>query len=356
MKTAFQVKNRLVLQSSLLLAIFITVVLVCFDKLDTLFYIPYSVYIFLVLLCGIFIFAISFVVLKWLFRTYTSKEVAQIAADLPYDLLPSQEPQNLSMRDLGLHFSELNQKASTELGLMREMEIYRREYLGNVSHELKTPLFSIQGYTETLLDGAMENPAILEKYLLRVNKSVDRLINIVQDLDKISQYETGEIRLEKTFFDINALVLDVLDLLDLEAKNKDASLQHHFASGSLLVYADRQKISQVLTNLVANAIHYANREQAVIRVSTRLDSKGVRVEVQDNGMGIKPDVLPRIFERFYRVNTARNRKDGGSGLGLSIVKHILEAHGTSISVESEYLQGTLFWFNLTGQKESKVMN
>ena len=242
--------------------------------------------------------------------------------------------------------SQFSQKNATELDTMKEMEIYRKEYIGNVSHELKTPLFSIQGYLETLIDGGVEDLAIRDKYLERIDKSVERLLTIVKDLDMINQYESGEISLNISIFDINVLIKEIIDLLDLEAQKKDSKVQLQTSSSQILVKADKHKIAQVLINLISNAIHYANRDKAQIIIRTNILKNKVLVEVKDNGMGIKPENLPRIFERFYRVETSRNRTDGGSGLGLAIVKHILEAHGENISVQSVYLEGTQFSFLL----------
>lgn len=226
------------------------------------------------------------------------------------------------------------------------MEDYRKEYIGNISHELKTPLFSIQGYVETLRDGAVENLTIRDKYLERIGISVERLINIANDLDMINRYEAGEIKLNISEFDINFLVKEIFDLLDLDAQKKNATLKLNTSSSQIFVKADKQKIAQVLINLVSNAIHYANRQEAKIIITTKIIKNQVLIEVADNGMGIKPEILPRIFERFYRVDSGRNRKDGGSGLGLAIVKHILEAHEQNIKVESQYLEGTKFSFYL----------
>ena len=253
---------------------------------------------------------------------------------------PTEE--NVNFQQLG----ERIQKNVSEIDMMKEMEDYRKEYIGNVSHELKTPLFSIQGYVETLKDGAVENLNIRDKYLERIGNSVERLLNIVTDLDQISKYEAAEISINYSVFDINALTKEIFDLLEIEAHKKSAKLVLQTSQTAIMVRADKQKISQVLTNLISNAIHYSNREEALIKVITKTEQEKVKIIVQDNGMGIKPEVLPRIFERFYRVETSRNRKDGGSGLGLAIVKHILEAHHQSITVESKYLEGTLFTFYL----------
>ena len=288
----------------------------------------------------VFIALLNYFVLELLFNSYGKKQIKRISDILPENIL--QEEENVNFQQLG----ERIQKNVSEIDMMKEMEDYRKEYIGNVSHELKTPLFSIQGYVETLRDGAVENLNIRDKYLERIGNSVERLLNIVTDLDQISKYEAAEISINYSVFDINALTKEIFDLLEIEAHKKSAKLFLHTSQTVILVRADKQKISQVLTNLISNAIHYSNREEALIKVITKIEQEKVKIIVQDNGMGIKPEVLPRIFERFYRVETSRNRKDGGSGLGLAIVKHILEAHHQSITVESKYLEGTLFTFYL----------
>ena len=288
----------------------------------------------------VFIALLNYFVLELLFNSYGKKQIKRISDILPENIL--QEEENVNFQQLG----ERIQKNVSEIDMMKEMEDYRKEYIGNVSHELKTPLFSIQGYVETLKDGAVENLNIRDKYLERIGNSVERLLNIVTDLDQISKYEAAEISINYSVFDINALTKEIFDLLEIDAQKKSAKLVLQTSQTAIMVRADKQKISQVLTNLISNAIHYSNREEALIKVITKTEQEKVKIIVQDNGMGIKPEVLPRIFERFYRVETSRNRKDGGSGLGLAIVKHILEAHHQSITVESKYLEGTLFTFYL----------
>lgn len=299
----------------------------------------YSFYFYLSISL-VFIALLNYFVLELLFNSYGKKQIKRISDILPENIL--QEEENVNFQQLG----ERIQKNVSEIDMMKEMEDYRKEYIGNVSHELKTPLFSIQGYVETLKDGAVENLNIRDKYLERIGNSVERLLNIVTDLDQISKYEAAEISINYSVFDINALTKEIFDLLEIDAQKKSAKLVLQTSQTAIMVRADKQKISQVLTNLISNAIHYSNREEALIKVITKTEQEKVKIIVQDNGMGIKQEVLPRIFERFYRVETSRNRKDGGSGLGLAIVKHILEAHHQSITVESKYLEGTLFTFYL----------
>ncbi|MBF6610926.1 MAG: GHKL domain-containing protein [Chryseobacterium sp.] len=287
---------------------------------------------------------INYFVLDFLFNFYGKKQISRIRTILPQEMMGQEEGMNFTQ--LGERVSEMSQKKATELDTMKEMETYRKEYIGNISHELKTPLFTIQGYVETLMDGAVENLAVRDKYLSRIDTSVERLLDIVKDLDMINQFESGEIDLNITEFDINILVREMIDLLDLEAQKINAKMQLQATQQQIFVKADRQRISQVLVNLISNAIHYANRDNALIQVIIKPMNHKVLIEIKDNGMGIKPEALPRIFERFYRVESSRNRRDGGSGLGLAIVKHILEAHHENIEVHSVYLEGTTFSFTL----------
>lgn len=297
-----------------------------------------SLFAFLVMLI------INYYVLDLLFNYYGKKQIRKMSDFLPDDLQTQNEMMNF--KELGERITNLTVKNATEVGSLKEMEIYRKEYVGNVSHELKTPLFSIQAYVETLLDGGVENLNIRDKYLQRIDKSVERLLSIVQDLDMINQYESGQISLNISEFDINYLIKEIIDLLDLEAQKKQSKISLQCSQAIIFVSADKHKISQVLINLISNAIHYSNREKAQITIKTNILKNKVFVEVSDNGMGIKPELLPRIFERFFRIEISRNRKDGGSGLGLAIVKHILEAHGENIHVESTYLEGAKFSFLL----------
>lgn len=300
-----------------------------------------GVQFYLLLVVGSLIIAsFNYLILEYLFSQYGRKQIQKISNFLPEKIV--QEEESVNFQQLG----ERIQKNVSEIDLMIQMENYRKEYIGNVSHEMKTPLFSIQGYLSTLIDGGVENLEIRDKYLQRIDRSVERLLNIVKDLDMINKYENGEILIEKTSFDINQLIREVYDLLDLQAEEKSAKLSLKPSHSQIMVFADKQKIFQVLINLVSNAIHYSNRENATIEIHTLQKDSFVEIKVQDNGMGIKPELLPRIFERFFRVESSRNRKDGGSGLGLAIVKHILEAHNQTITVESQYLEGTAFRFSL----------
>lgn len=332
--------NRLSLFAACILTSAMAIVALAFNYVQEKVIADTHSFYFYLSISLVFIALLNYFVLELLFNSYGKKQIKRISDILPENIL--QEEENVNFQQLG----ERIQKNVSEIDMMKEMEDYRKEYIGNVSHELKTPLFSIQGYVETLKDGAVENLNIRDKYLERIGNSVERLLNIVTDLDQISKYEAAEISINYSVFDINALTKEIFDLLEIDAQKKSAKLVLQTSQTAIMVRADKQKISQVLINLISNAIHYSNREEALIKVITKTEQEKVKIIVQDNGMGIKPEVLPRIFERFYRVETSRNRKDGGSGLGLAIVKHILEAHHQSITVESKYLEGTLFTFYL----------
>ncbi|PUB30991.1 two-component system phosphate regulon sensor histidine kinase PhoR [Elizabethkingia sp. YR214] len=328
-------------------AIFLTLCMAAIAMLYEKFHHLYdsrNITLLLVIIALLIITGINYVVLVFLFRNYDQRQIRKISQTFPEYFIQEENPTTFT--ELGEKITGMREEADARMVTMKEMENYRKEYLGNVAHELKTPLFSIQGYVETLMDGGVDDMNIRDKYLERIDKSVERILNIVQDLDMISRLESGQISLSLSKFDINILVRDIFDLLDLEAHKTGAKFLLTTSQNAVMVNADRNKISQVLINLLANAIHYANREKAQIVVNTIITGNEVLVEVKDNGMGIKPESLPRIFERFYRVESSRSRKDGGSGLGLAIVKHILEAHKKNIDVKSVYLEGTSFSFRL----------
>ncbi|AZA90498.1 Alkaline phosphatase synthesis sensor protein phoR [Chryseobacterium nakagawai] len=339
---------RLTLVASCLLTLVMLFLVVVFDSLKDIYY-ETPLFKTGLLICIVLIFIINFVVLELLFNYYGRKQVKGLSGILPQEMV-NENDENITIKELGERFSDLNQQRATEIDMMKEMESYRKEYIGNVSHELKTPLFSIQGYVETLRDGGVDNLTIRDKYLERIDKSVERLIAIVTDLDMINRLEAGEINLTVSKFDVNLLIKEIFDLLEFEAEKHNTTLQIQTLHPQIFVEADKQKISQVFINLISNAIHYANRQEAKVIVKTSVLKNKVLIEVIDNGMGIKSEILPRIFERFYRVETSRSRREGGSGLGLAIVKHILEAHNENITVESVYLEGTKFSFMLEKSK------
>ncbi len=235
-----------------------------------------------------------------------------------------------------------------EIARLKEAERFRKQYLGNVAHELKTPIFNIQGYISTLLDGGLEDELINRKYLERAEKSIDRLINIVNDLDTISKLESSMNKLNLEKFDIVALAKEIAEQAEIEADKKHIRISVKGVENlpsPFWVLADKHYIGQVLVNLITNSIRYGKEGgQTRIRFRDMLDK--ILVEVEDNGLGIGKEDLPRIFERFYRTDKGRSREQGGTGLGLAIVKHIIEAHGERISVRSEPGVGSTFSFTL----------
>lgn len=226
-------------------------------------------------------------------------------------------------------------------------ENFCKEFIGNISHELKTPLFTIQGYLLTLIEGGIDDETIKYRYLDRINKSVERLIYIVKDLDLMSDLESGKTKLIYKPFNIVALVQEVFDLLEIKAEHNNVILlmDEEYVL-PIYVLGDIQRIEQVLINLIANAINYAGSEKKVTVSFLYFPNKKLRITVSDNGVGIPAEDIPRIFERFYRSDKSRNRKQGGSGLGLTIVKYIVEAHGEKVHIQSKIGIGTKVFFEL----------
>ena len=240
----------------------------------------------------------------------------------------------------------------SEINILKDQENYRREFLGNISHELKTPLFTIQGYILTLVDGgALKDKKVREKYLRRAAKGVDRIISIVKDLDLITQFESGIKTVDRSEFNIFDLVDNVFDLLEFESEKNNILLKLENKNNSLIyVNADQERILQVLTNLIVNSIKYGSDNGYTKVIVENFNKEKVIVRIIDNGEGIEEEHIPRLFERFYRIDKNRSRKKGGSGLGLSIVKHIIEAHNEQIFVKSEIGEGTEFSFTLSKPK------
>ncbi len=229
---------------------------------------------------------------------------------------------------------------------VKKAEKYRREFLGNVSHELKTPIFNIQGYIETLIDGALHDPKVNLKYLKRTSKSVDRLIYIIKDLESIAQLDSDEISLKMTKWNLQDLINEVVDQFEIKANKKKIQLSHDNNTTEVMVYADKDKIAQVLYNLISNSIKYG-KHGGITKISCHQSKTHCLVSIKDNGIGIADKNITRLFERFYRVDKSRSREQGGTGLGLAIVKHIIEAHDQKINVSSSIGKGTQFNFSLT---------
>ena len=237
-------------------------------------------------------------------------------------------------------------KEKQQLQELKQQSKYRKEFLGNVSHELKTPIFNIQGYILTLLDGGLEDPSVNRHYLERTEKNINRIISIVDDLTIISKLESGEVELEFETFDIVKMIEDVFEMYEIKAKKRGIDLKFAPAAMKIVfVKADKKGMSQVISNLIENSIKYGKEKGQTIVDFYDMD-KNILIEITDDGIGIDEAFLPRIFERFYRVDKHRSREQGGTGLGLSIVKHIIDAHKQSLNVRSQIGRGTSFTFTL----------
>jgi two-component system phosphate regulon sensor histidine kinase PhoR len=310
---------------------------------------PFGLIFFLV------IYVFSFLVLQYRVERFIYRRVKKIYDDI--SLLESStfinQPITTDMEALTREVKKFATDKKLEIEMLKVREEYRREFLGNVSHELKTPLFTVQGYISTLLAGAMEDKAIRKKYLKRAEKGVERLIYIVEDLDMITKLEVGDLNLDISEFNIVEVIQNVFDLLEMKADKKKITLAfENYHIHPIFVKGDKDKIQQVIENLIVNSIKYG-KEDGLTEVGViNLTKKKVLIRITDNGEGIEKQNLPRIFERFYRVNKSGSRTEGGSGLGLAIVKHIIEAHKEKIYVESEFGVGSEISFTLAEAKLS----
>ena len=255
------------------------------------------------------------------------------------------------LENMELEIEQWESEKKKEIDKLKEQEAFRREFLGNLSHELKTPVFSIQGYILTLLEGGLDDQEVNKLFLERASKATERMASIISDLDQITKIEADSLKLDIRPFDIVDLVKDTFESLDLKAKEKNIALTLENDYSPIVVDADKNKIAQVLTNLIGNSIFYGNQNGKTVISISYVDDL-VLISVQDNGLGIEEVHLSRLFERFYRVEKSRNRNEGGSGLGLAIVKHLLEAHGQSITVKSKVGKGSTFSFGLSKSKST----
>ena len=298
-------------------------------------------------------FPFCFFIIQYRVERFIYRRVKQIYDDLT--LLEStslrQQPITTDMGTLTREIDKYAKNKKFEIENLKIREEYRKEFIGNVSHELKTPLFTVQSYLLTLLEGGVEDEKIRKKYLARATKGVERLTYIIKDLDMITKLEVGVLSLEKENFDMVKVVQNVFDLFEMKAAKKHITLTFDMEYPEpIMVYADKERIQQVLTNLVVNSIKYG-REKGTTEISIEnlIKNKAI-IRVTDNGEGIAKENLQRLFERFYRVDKSGSRKEGGSGLGLSIVKHIIEAHEEKIYIESELGVGSEFSFTLEKTK------
>ncbi len=240
---------------------------------------------------------------------------------------------------------------SAEIELLKSNEAYRKEFLQNLAHEFKTPIFAIQGYVDSLLDGALENPTIGKKFLENAARNVERMVNLVKDLDEISRLESGEQPLYKEYFVIQDLIKEVYESLSIKtAKRNIKTSIKKGCETPVTVFADKEKIRQVVINIVSNATKYGKTDGIIVAGLYQTDGKNLLIEFTDDGIGIAEEHLPRIFERFYRTDRGRSRDVGGTGLGLAICKHIIEAHGQTIHVRSKLDVGTTIGFTLATKK------
>ncbi len=304
------------------------------------------------LMFPVLIFITCYYTTLYLFERFIYRKIKLI-----YKIIHSQKPGNKLFRDrledtdnilddVQQEVRAYTKNQAREIEQLKEMEQYRREFLGNVSHELKTPIFNIQGYIDTLIDGGIDDPRNNMDFLYKAARNADRLSSIVEDLLLITQYEDGALNLDTQKFDVLELVREQMESFEMQADNKDINLEiKQNSPKSLMVEADPDLVEQVFNNLIGNSIKYGTEGGRTL-VGVYPLEENVLIEVSDNGPGIEPEHLPRLFERFYRVDRSRSRKEGGNGLGLAIVKHIIEAHGQSVNVRSTVGVGSTFGFTL----------
>ena len=295
------------------------------------------------------IFLISFLVIQYRTQIFLFNRFKELYEDL--EMLDSQKMNKSSistdMDTLMENIEEFAKNKKIEIESLKSQEQYRKEFIGNVAHELKTPIFTIQGYISNLLDGAMDDKILLDKYLNRTDNSIERLIYIIKDLDLITQLESSTMNLNISSFNLIDLISDIFEQLEIKSKEKNIKLFFDKKyDKEILVKADKARIEQVITNLLVNSINYGSKNGSTeVSISDLTEDKLI-VRVTDNGDGIDQEHLPRLFERFYRVDVSRSRSHGGSGLGLAIVKHIIDAHNENIYINSELGVGSEFSFTL----------
>ena len=300
------------------------------------------------------VFLLTFLIVYILGNVYTRSFLYSKLKEISKDILPEKnisQTVTTNMEELASEIKDYDSKRKSEFSEMKKLESFRREFIGNLAHEIKTPLFTSQSYILTLLDGAIKDENVNIKYLKTASKAIDRLNLIVKDLDLITKIESGESILNKNKFDIINLTENVFEMLEFTAKKKKIKLTVNKDKGLLTkVIADKEKIEQVLTNLIDNSIKYGKDYGTTEIVIQSLNEDKIIVRVTDNGVGFKKENYTRIFERFFRVDRSGSRSAGGSGLGLAIVKHIIDAHDEKIYVESEFGVGSEFSFTLEKSK------
>ncbi|MGY8948965.1 MAG: sensor histidine kinase [Flavobacteriales bacterium] len=297
------------------------------------------------------LFILCFFIIYFYLEFFVLKKIR----NLYKDLIPNKEDKEnilvtTNMDELVYQLKKFSKESETEIKTMQQKENFRRDFIGNLAHELKTPLFTSQSYLLTLIDGALKDENINLKYLKIAEKSIERLIFIVKDLDLITKLESDDLKLEKSTFNIISLVNNVFEMLEIQSGIKKISFSLDSKFKSVKVIADQEKIHQVLTNLIENSVKYGKESGTTEVTIQNITENKIIVRITDNGNGIQKIHFKRLFERFYRVDNSGNRKTGGSGLGLAIVKHIIDAHNEKIYVESDYGVGSEFSFTLEKSK------
>lgn len=343
--------TTLAIATSLLISVIIAVLnCILFYSLSII--VP-SYFVIIISLCAFLLIGFTF---RFLYHRYIITNLNQIHKNILRLRYPNEPFRTFREGERDIT-SEINQilidwsnESRDEIDQLKQTENYRREFLSNVSHELKTPIFSIQGYVHTLIDGGIDDADVNVLYLNKASKGIDRLISIVDDLESISKLEAGELNIEQRTFDFNELVREVIESLEMQGRDRNVKVVLNSPSEKQpYVYADKDLIRQVLVNLIVNSIKYGKKDGKTEVRFMDVDDK-IIVDVADDGIGIEKQHLLRLFERFYRVDKSRSRDQGGTGLGLAIVKHIIEAHQQHISVCSEYGNGTIFTFSLKKSK------
>lgn len=303
-----------------------------------------------ILVFSVIIGTIAYLIFYFSLKVFIQSRLQKIYKSIQRSPITNHKNIDGLVEEAETYVNEFHDTRTQEISKLKIQEEFRKEFIGNLSHELKTPIFSIQGYIDSLLDGGIDNPEINRRFLERAAKSTERMVQLVDDLDQITRLEETHLQIEKRPFDLIELIKEVIDNLVFQAKEKNITILLKKPYPSTFVLGDRNKITQVFINLIHNSISYGNQD-GTTTISIITNGDIVNVEVADNGLGIDPKHWIRIFERFYRVEKSRNRNEGGTGLGLSIVKHILEAHGQTISFTSTVGIGSVFYFGL--EKSSK---
>ncbi|WP_317897645.1 sensor histidine kinase [Aurantibacillus circumpalustris] len=353
MEKGFELQKKIKISTSIFRLVTLNVVICTTSFLSLNYFGDFKIDLAYLLLSSFACFITGFLILYYFYYVNITNNMNALADKIKKRFLNNEIPQKYNQLEEQDGMSLLEERVDfliesreKEVFHFENLDSYRKEYLGNVSHELKTPVFNIQGYIDTLLNGGLEDSNINVDYLKRAEKSIDRLISIIDDLETITQLESGGLDLDIDTFDMAHLCKDVYASLELNAAKRNIKLElARKYDKPILVKADKFRIRQVLVNLITNSVKYG-KENGTTLIELNYLNDDVVVEISDNGNGIDEKHLPRIFERFYRIDKGRSREQGGTGLGLAIVKHIIEAHDKSIKVESQEGKGTKFTFSL----------